>query len=53
MWQSATSTAVDRYLAEFHSLRFRQPQDYLLLLLVMTAFFALSRALQLLEQCLY
>ena len=43
MWQSATSTAVDRYLPELHSMRFRQFQDYLLLLLVMAAFLALGR----------
>ena len=43
MWQSATSTAVDRYLPELHSMRFRQLQDYLLLLLVMAAFLALGR----------
>ncbi len=43
VWRSASSTAVDRYLAEFHSLRFRQPQDYLLLLLAMTAFLVLGR----------
>jgi len=43
IWQSATSTAVDRYLPEFHSMRFRQPQDYLLLLLLLSAFLALGR----------
>ena len=43
VWRSATSSAIDRYLSEFHAMRFRQPQDYLLLLLVMTAFFILGR----------
>jgi hypothetical protein len=43
MWQSANSTAVDRYLPELHSMRFRQFQDYVLLLLVMAAFLALGR----------
>jgi hypothetical protein len=42
LWQSATSPA-DRYFIELHSMRFRQPQDYLLLLLAMSAFFALGR----------
>ncbi len=43
VWMSATNPAVDRFLPELHSLRFRRPQDYLLMLLVMTAFFALGR----------
>jgi hypothetical protein len=43
IWQGATSTAVDRYLAELHGMRFRQFQDYLLMLLVMTSFLALGR----------
>ena len=43
VWRSASSSAIDRYLSDFHSMRFRQPQDYLLLLLAMTAFFALGR----------
>ena len=43
IWRSATSSAIDRYLRELHSMRFRRPQDYLLMLLVMTAFFALGR----------
>jgi hypothetical protein len=43
VWQSATSTAVDRYLPELHSMRFRQLQDYLLLLLVMAGFLSLGR----------
>lgn len=43
IWQSGTSTAVDRYLSDLHGLRFRQFQDYLLMLLVMTAFLALGR----------
>lgn len=43
IWQSATSTAVDRYLAGLHGMRFRQFQDYLLMLLVMTSFLALGR----------
>jgi hypothetical protein len=41
--QSATNSAADRFFAELHSLRFHRPQDYLLMLLVMTAFFALGR----------
>lgn len=43
LWRSATSSAIDRYLRELHAMRFRRPQDYLLMLLVMTAFFALGR----------
>lgn len=43
VWYSATHSAADRYFRELHSLRFRQPQDYLLMLLAMTAFFALGR----------
>ncbi|MGA2905794.1 MAG: hypothetical protein ABSD98_18370 [Candidatus Korobacteraceae bacterium] len=43
VWQSATSSAADRYFSELHAMRFRQPQDYLLMLLAMTAFFALGR----------
>src|ERR1035437_9675321 len=43
VWRSATSSAIDWYLHELHAIRFRQPQDFLLLLLVMTAFFALGR----------
>ena len=43
LWQGATSTAADRYFRELHSMRFREPQDYLLMLLAMTAFFALGR----------
>jgi len=43
VWRSATSSAIDRYLRELHSMRFRQPQDYLLMLLVMMAFFTLGR----------
>jgi hypothetical protein len=43
IWQGATSTAVDYYLPELHGMRFRQPQDYLLMLLVMAAFLALGR----------
>jgi hypothetical protein len=43
IWQSATNSAADRYFREFHALRFRQPQDYILMLLGMTAFFALGR----------
>ena len=43
VWRSATSSAVDRYLLDFHAMRFRQPQEYLLMLLVMAAFFALGR----------
>jgi hypothetical protein len=43
LWQSATNSAADRFFAELHSLRFHRPQDYLLMLLVMTVFFALGR----------
>ena len=43
VWLSATNSAADRFFPELHSLRFRRPQDYLLMLLVMTAFFALGR----------
>jgi len=43
VWQSATNSAADRYFRELHSMRFRQPQEYLLMLLAMTAFFALGR----------
>jgi hypothetical protein len=38
-----SSSPADRYFREMHSMRFRQPQDYLLLLLAMSAFFALGR----------
>ena len=43
VWQSAVSSAADHYFPELHAMRFRQPQDYVLMLLVMTAFFALGR----------
>ena len=43
VWRSATSSAIDWYLRELHAMRFRQLQDFLLMLLVMTAFFALGR----------
>jgi hypothetical protein len=43
IWRSATNSAADRFFPELHSLRFRRPQDYVLMLLVMTAFFALGR----------
>jgi len=43
VWLSATNSATDRFFPELHSMRFRRPQDYLLMLLVMTAFFALGR----------
>lgn len=43
VWMSATNAATDRFFPELHSMRFRRPQDYLLMLLVMTAFFALGR----------
>ena len=43
IWQGATKTAADHYLAEFHSMRFRQPHDYLTMLLVMTSFLKLGR----------
>ncbi|MGB9071273.1 MAG: hypothetical protein WCC22_01260 [Terriglobales bacterium] len=42
IWQGATSTAVDYYLPDLHGMRFRQPQDYLLMLLVMAAFLTLG-----------
>jgi hypothetical protein len=38
-----SSSPADRFFPEMHSMRFRQPQDYLLLLLAMSAFFALGR----------
>jgi len=41
--RSVSVFAADFYIPEMHSLRFRQPQDYVLLLLVMTAFFAIGR----------
>lgn len=43
VWESATRFAIDPYLQEFHAMRFRRPQDYLLMLLVMAAFFAAGR----------
>ncbi len=43
LWQSALDSAADRYFRELHAMRFRQPQDYIILLLMMTAFFALGR----------
>lgn len=43
VWLSATNSAADRFFPELHSMRFRRPQDYLLTLLAMTAFFALGR----------
>jgi hypothetical protein len=43
LWYSTTHSAADRYFRELHSMRFRQPQDYLLMLLAMTTFFALGR----------
>jgi len=43
IWLSATNSAADRFFRELHSLRFRRPQDYVLMLLVMAAFFALGR----------
>lgn len=43
IWQGATSTAADRYLSELHSMRFRQFQDYLTMLLAMTSFLVLGR----------
>ncbi|HLI64149.1 MAG TPA: hypothetical protein VKV05_12175, partial [Terriglobales bacterium] len=43
VWQSAISSAADRFFPELHSMRFHRPQDYLLMLLVMTAFFAQGR----------
>jgi hypothetical protein len=42
-WQNATHSAADRFFRDLHSLRFRQPQDYVLMLLTMTAYFALGR----------
>ena len=41
--RSISISSVDLYLPEMHSLRFRQPQDYVLLLFVMTAYFAVGR----------
>jgi len=41
--RSVSLFTADVYIPEMHSLRFRQPQDYVLLLLVMTAFFAIGR----------
>ena len=43
VWLSATNFAADRFFPELHSLRFRRPQDYILMLLVMAAFFMLGR----------
>jgi len=37
------NSAADRYFRELHAMRFRQPQDYIILLLTMTAFFVLGR----------
>jgi len=41
--RSISLFAADAYIPEMHALHFRQPQDYVLLLLVMTAFFAVGR----------
>lgn len=38
-----SSSPADRFFREMHSMRFRQPQDYFLLLLAMSAFFGLGR----------
>jgi hypothetical protein len=38
-----SSSPADRFFREMHSMRFRQPQDYFLLLLAQSAFFALGR----------
>lgn len=43
LWYSATHSAADRYFRELHSMRFRQLQDYVLMVLAMTAFFVLGR----------
>jgi len=43
MWQTTGNSPADRFFRELHSMRFRQPQDYVLMLLVMMAFFALGR----------
>ncbi len=43
IWQGATNTVADHYLPEFHSMRFRQSQDYLTMLLAMTSFLLLGR----------
>ena len=43
VWQSATSSVADRYFLELHSMRFRRPEEFALMLLVMTAFFSLGR----------
>ncbi len=39
---ATTFTSANQYLPDFHALGFRQPQDYLLLLLAMAAFLALG-----------
>ena len=39
---ATTFSSANRYLPDFHALGFRQPQDYLLLLLAMAAFLALG-----------
>jgi hypothetical protein len=41
IWLGATSEA-DRYFPELHSMRFREPRDFILMLLVMSAFVALG-----------
>jgi hypothetical protein len=43
VWTSALNPTADRYFRELHAMRFRRPEDYLLMLLMMTAFFALGR----------
>ena len=43
VWRSASSNAIDQYLQDFHSMRFRQPQNYALMLLAMVAFFSIGR----------
>ncbi len=44
LWQTATSSASDIYFPGLHSMRFRQAQDYIVMLLAMAAFFALGRS---------
>jgi len=40
---STATSAANRYFGDFHAMSFHQPQDYLLLLLTMSAFLALGR----------
>ena len=43
IWQSSNTSTADRFFRELHSMRFRQPPDYVLMTLAMTGFFALGR----------